>query len=258
MNLTKKDNGQTIKLIRLLNPHLTGVSDEEIIKGLALAQYLGLDPIKKQVHMIPFGKSIQLVVSYLEYIKRAERTGKLDGWQVVVYEQPEIHARVTIWRKDWQKPFEWSVYLKEVQKNSQIWREMPLFMLRKVAIAQAFRLCFPEEVGELPYEEAEMEGVITPQQVVIQQEPQSQPQQPHQSQEQPQALPEAPRWDLNRIKEIATEELKQVVKEYRITSKELVALFEEFDGDQVAIINYIKENRTKEEVKNGTPKLFQN
>lgn len=257
MNITKKENGHQIKLIKLLNPQLAGVPDEEILKGLALANYLGLDPIRKEVHFVPFGKSVQLIVSYLEYVKRAEKSGKLDGWQVQIIEQPELHVKVTIYRKDWSRPFEWQVFLKEAQKNTPTWREMPLFMLRKVAIAQAFRLCFPEEVGELPYEEAEMEGVITPQQVVIQQKPQSQPQQPHQSQEQPQALPEAPRWDLNRIKEIATEELKQVVKEYRITSKELVALFEEFDGDQVAIINYIKENRTKEEVvKNGTPKLF--
>jgi len=256
--LAKKEN-ESAKLVRLLNPQLAGVPDEEILKGLAIANYLGLDPIKKQVHMVPFGKSVQLIVSYLEYIKRAERSGKLNGWQVQIIEQPEVKAKVTIWRKDWEKPFEWEVYLKEAQRNTPTWREMPLFMLRKVAIAQAFRIAFPEEVGELPYEEAEMEGIISPQQVVIQ-EPQSQPQQSNQSQEvQALSLSEAPRWDLNRIKEIATEELKQVVKEYRVTSKELIALFEEFDGDQVAIINYIKENRTKEEVvKNGTPKLFQN
>lgn len=257
MNITKKENGQQVRLVRLLNPHLSSVPDEEILKAIALCNYLGLDPIRRQVHLVPFGKTVQLVVSYLEYVKRAERSGKLDGWQVQIVEQPELHAKVVIYRKDWSRPFEWQVFLKEVQKNTSTWREMPLFMLRKVAIAQAFRLCFPEEVGELPYEEAEMEGVINTQQVVIQQEP---PQQTQQTQTQipqePQALPEAPKWDLNRIKEVATEELKQVVKEYRITSKELVSLFEEFDGDQVAIINYIKENKTKEVTTNGTPKLF--
>lgn len=258
MNITKKENGQAVRLVKILNPHLAGVPDEEILKGLALANYLGLDPVKRQVHFVPFGNSVQLIVSYLEYVKRAERSGKLNGWQIQIVEQPEVKAKVTIWRKDWEKPFEWEVYLKEAQRNTPTWREMPLFMLRKVAIAQAFRIAFPEETGELPYEEAEMEGVITPQQVVIQPQQPQQHQQPQEITE-PQALPEAPKWDLNRIKEIATEELKQVVKEYRITSKELVALFEEFDGDQVAIINYIKENRTKEEVvKNGTPKLFQN
>lgn len=262
MTLIRKENGQQVRLVRLLNPQLAGVPDEEILKGLALANYLGLDPVKKQVHMVPFGKSVQLIVSYLEYIKRAERSGKLNGWQVQIVEQPEVKAKVTIWRKDWEKPFEWEVYLKEAQRNTPTWREMPLFMLRKVAIAQAFRIAFPEEVGELPYEEAEMEGVITPQQVVIQQEPQPQTQQPHQSQEQPQALPEAPRWDLARIKQEATEELKQVVREYRISTKELIALFEKFEGDQIAVVNFIKENKkenkVKEEVENGAPKLFQN
>lgn len=254
MNITKKENG--VRLVKILNPHLAGVPDEEILKGLALANYLGLDPVKRQVHFVPFGNSVQLIVSYLEYVKRAERSGKLNGWQIQIVEQPEVKAKVTIWRKDWEKPFEWEVYLKEAQRNTPTWREMPLFMLRKVAIAQAFRIAFPEETGELPYEEAEMEGVITPQQVVIQ------PQQHQQPQEttEPQALPETPKWDLNRIKETATEELKQVVKEYRVTSKELIALFEKFNGDQIAIINYIRENKEnkKEEVENGIPKLFKN
>ncbi|MEM7814705.1 MAG: RecT family recombinase [Candidatus Aenigmatarchaeota archaeon] len=254
MNITKKENG--VRLVKILNPHLAGVPDEEILKGLALANYLGLDPVKRQVHFVPFGNSVQLIVSYLEYVKRAERSGKLNGWQIQIVEQPEVKAKVTIWRKDWEKPFEWEVYLKEAQRNTPTWREMPLFMLRKVAIAQAFRIAFPEETGELPYEEAEMEGVITPQQVVIQ------PQQHQQPQEttEPQAFPETPKWDLNRIKETATEELKQVVKEYRVTSKELIALFEKFNGDQIAIINYIRENKEnkKEEVENGIPKLFKN
>lgn len=40
---------------------------------------------------------------------------------------------------------------------------MPKFMLRKVAIAQGFRLCFPDELGEMPYTADEItEGVVVP------------------------------------------------------------------------------------------------
>jgi len=46
--------------------------------------------------------------------------------------------------------------MEEARQNSPTWQKMPRFMLRKVAIAQGFRLAFPEETAELPYEEAEM------------------------------------------------------------------------------------------------------
>jgi ribosome biogenesis GTPase A len=50
----------------------------------------------------------------------------------------------------------WRVYLNEVKKDTPSWKSMPIFMLKKTAIAQAFRLAFPEETASLPYEEAEV------------------------------------------------------------------------------------------------------
>ena len=38
---------------------------------------------------------------------------------------------------------------------------MPLFMLRKVAMAQAFRICFPDEMGGLPYLPEEISGNVS-------------------------------------------------------------------------------------------------
>lgn len=146
-----------IAQIRVLFPHLKSVKDEEIAKAIKLAHTLELNPLKKEVHFVPYSNSVQLIVSYTEYIKRAERSGKLDGWKVS-FGTDDIgqFADVVIYRKDWKYPFEWRVYLKEAQQNSPIWKKMPLFMLKKTAIAQAFRLAFPEEVAHLPYEEAEL------------------------------------------------------------------------------------------------------
>ena len=39
---------------------------------------------------------------------------------------------------------------------TQFWSKQPRFQLRKVAMAQAFRLAFPDELGGLPYESAEL------------------------------------------------------------------------------------------------------
>jgi len=143
--------------IRLLFPHLNKVKDEEILKAIAVAKHLGLDPVKKEVHFVPYSGSVQMIVSYTEYIKRAERSGKLNGWKVD-FGKDELgeYAEITIYRKDWQEPFVWKVYMEEARQNSPSWQKMPRFMLRKVAIAQGFRIAFPEETAELPYEEAEM------------------------------------------------------------------------------------------------------
>lgn len=146
-----------LEQIRLLFPHLNKVKDEEILKAVAVAKHLGLDPVKKEVHFVPYSGSVQMIVSYTEYIKRAERSGKLNGWKVD-FGKDELgeYAQIEIHRKDWDTPFIWKVYMEEAKLDSPTWKKMPRFMLRKVAIAQGFRLAFPEETAELPYEEAEM------------------------------------------------------------------------------------------------------
>ncbi len=156
--IAKQEQQQNlVELVRVLFPQLQGVSDLEIAKAIALARRLGLDPLRKEVHLVPFKGSVQLVVSYLEYIKRAERSGKLDGWEVRLgQDQLGEYAEVEIFRKDWKHPLKWRAYLNEVKKDTPNWKTMPLFMLRKTAIAQAFRLAFPEETQELPLEEGEI------------------------------------------------------------------------------------------------------
>jgi phage recombination protein Bet len=165
-NLQNQQN--LVELVKVLFPQLQGVSDLEVAKAIALARKLGLDPLRKEVHFVPFGGRVQLVISYIEYIKKAERSGKLDGWITKLgKDEFGMYAEVEIYRKDWKHPFKWRVYLEEVKKETPNWKTMPLFMLRKTAIAQGFKLAFPEENQELPesemveYETVE-EGETTP------------------------------------------------------------------------------------------------
>ena len=147
----------TLAQLRLLFPHLKNIPDAEIIKAISVAKYLGLNPLKKEVHFVPYGNTVQLIVGYTEYIKRANKSGKLNGWRVDFGKDDlDEYAEVIIWRKDWEHEFRWKVYLSEAMQNSPTWKKMPRFMLRKVAIAQAFRLAFPDETAHLPYEEAEI------------------------------------------------------------------------------------------------------
>ena len=154
---TMENTQAVLEKVRLLFPHLSKVKDEEIAKPISVARHLGLDPVKKEVHFIPYSGTVQLIVGYTEYIKRAERSGNLNGWQVDFGKDDfGEYAEITIYRKDWQHPFKWKVYMEEARQKSPTWDKMPAFMLRKVAIAQGFRLAFPEETAELPYEEAEV------------------------------------------------------------------------------------------------------
>jgi phage recombination protein Bet len=156
-SIAKQEHQHLVELVRVLFPQLQGVRELEIAKAIALAKRLGLDPLRKEVHLVPFKGSVQLVVSYLEYVKRAERSGKLDGWEVRLGKDDlGEYAEVEIFRKDWKHSFKWRAYLQEVKKDTPNWKAMPLFMLRKAAIAQAFRLAFPHETWELPLEEGEI------------------------------------------------------------------------------------------------------
>ncbi len=127
-------------------------TDQEVALGLAIVKSLKLNPFLREVHFIKYDakSKMAIVVGYEVYLKRAERTGKLDGWTAGI-NTAENYAWVKIYLKDWKEPFEWTVNLNEFNKKQSTWNQIPSFMGRKVAIAQGFRLCFPDELGGLPY-----------------------------------------------------------------------------------------------------------
>lgn len=122
----------------------------------------GLNPIKKEVYGIPYGDKFNLIVGYESYIKRAERSGRLDGWGVeIIGHGNDMKAVITINRKDWTKPFIHEVYFEEYNTNQNLWKSKPRTMLKKVAIAQGFRMCFSEELGGMPYTADELPEEMT-------------------------------------------------------------------------------------------------
>jgi phage recombination protein Bet len=132
-----------------------------------IAREFGLNPFKREVYITAYGqgdkRKCSIITGYEVYIKRAERTGKLDGWKVWTEgEGKNIKAVVKIYRKDQKYPFQHEVYYSEcVQMTKEgypnsVWAKQPRFMTKKVAIGQAFRLCFPDDLGGMPYEESEL------------------------------------------------------------------------------------------------------
>lgn len=122
-----------------------------------------LNPFKREIYVVGYKEKYNIITGYEVYLKRAERTGNLNGWTCVTNEN-NTKAKITIHRKDWQYAFEHEVLMSEVRQNSPIWSKMPIFMMKKVCIEQGFRLCFPDEMGGMPYgeEEVSFDRVIQP------------------------------------------------------------------------------------------------
>jgi phage recombination protein Bet len=147
------------------------LEEKEKMQFLNIAKSFGLNPFKREIFCTVYGsgeyKQLSIITGYEVYIKRAERSGQLDGWNATTIGSVatnDLKAIVTIYRKDRQHPFVWEVFYDEcVQKTkagvvTKFW-EKANFMTKKVAISQAFRLCFSDELGGMPYTSDEMPEV---------------------------------------------------------------------------------------------------
>lgn len=159
------------KLLEFLNIAgvATKLTEKERVNFVEIAQAYCLNPFKREIYCVSYGygenKTTSIITGYEVYIKRAERTGKLDGWEVTIDGKlPDLKAVITIYRNDWSRPFKHEVYFEEVVQRKKdgsinaMWSKMPKFMLRKVAIAQGFRLCFSDELGGIPYTADELQS----------------------------------------------------------------------------------------------------
>jgi len=117
-----------------------------------------LDPFKREIYAIPYGNKMSVVTGYEVYLKRAEASHQLDGWECHLEGEKELlRAVVKINRKDWSKPFVHEVFMSEYNTHQGLWNTKPMTMLKKVATAQAFRLAFPNELGGMIYTADEMQ-----------------------------------------------------------------------------------------------------
>ena len=156
-------------LMHLENLGLTSkLTEREKNTYLQIAKSFNLNPFKREIHVSKYGEGnyakMSIITGYEVYIKRAERSLLLDGWDCKTegsVSTNDLKAIITIYRKDRKYPFIHEVYYSEyVQKTkegkvTQFW-EKAITMIKKVAISQGFRLCFSDELGGMPYTADEM------------------------------------------------------------------------------------------------------
>jgi phage recombination protein Bet len=146
------------------------LNQNEFQQFVEIAQAFGLNPFKREIYASKYGENFSIIVGFETYIKRAERSGLLSGWHVETFgavnwqqiEQSTLLARITIHRKDFDHPFIHDVHFIEYVGRkrdgsvTKFWKEKPITMTKKVAIAQGFRMCFSDELGGMPYTKEEM------------------------------------------------------------------------------------------------------
>ena len=117
-----------------------------------------LNPFIREIYAVGYKQgdkvTLSIITGYETYIKRAERTGKVEWWKTFINTDGDSECHIK--RKDWSEAFIHVLDKNEFVGTSQIWKNKK-FMHKKVCTSQAFRLCFPDEMGGLPYTEAENE-----------------------------------------------------------------------------------------------------
>ena len=180
--ITFKANGEDVKLSpKMIKDYLVAgngqVTDQEVVMFLSLCKFQHLNPFLREAYLIKYGTSPATVVVgkdvLLKRAMRSEKFGGLSAGVIVVNANGEIEERegtfvlpdenlVGGWAKviikGYEVPFYSSVSMKEYSTGKSNWLTKPATMIRKVAVAQALREAFPEEMSAL-YEQEEVKEV---------------------------------------------------------------------------------------------------
>lgn len=184
VSLTYNANGEEIKLsTSMIKNYLVSgngaVTDQEVMMFLTLCRYQHLNPFLREAYLIKYGSSpATVVVGKDVLLKRAMRSARLDGISAgvivltangdmkeregtfVLPDETLVGGWAKVCIKDYSVPFYASVSMKEYSTGKSNWQTKPATMIRKVALAQALREAFPEEMGAL-YDQAEMGAIKT-------------------------------------------------------------------------------------------------
>ncbi len=149
------------------------VTFQELAMFINLCKFQGLNPWLREAYLIKYGTSPATLVTGKEaFMKRAERHPQFNGFKagIIVVSGEEINYRegmfalpseeivggwAEVYRKDRSVPYraeasfsEYAGKKKDGSMNGQ-WQSKPATMIRKVALVQALREAFPEELGAM-------------------------------------------------------------------------------------------------------------
>ena len=170
-------NGQAVTLTpQTIRKYLVNgsgnVTDQEVMMFLSICKYQKLNPFLREAYLIKYGNQPATIVTGKEAItKRAMHNTNFEGQQagiVVMNNDGQLEQRIgsaimdteeliggwaKVYVKGYKVPIEMSVSLAEYiglkgdgTVNSQ-WSKRPASMIRKVALVQALKEAFPDDLG---------------------------------------------------------------------------------------------------------------
>ena len=168
-----ESNGQEITLTQndVKNFLVTGdpekVTDKELKLFLELCKAQRLNPFLREAYLIKFGNDANIITGKDVFLKRARANNSFRGFKagIIVQSERGIEKRegtfylkgqenlvggwASVYIKDWDVPFDHTVALTEFNKGTATWKNMPAVMIRKVALVQALREAFPDDLSQL-------------------------------------------------------------------------------------------------------------
>lgn len=164
---------QTIKNY-LVSGDASKVTDQELELFINLCKYQKLNPFLREAYLVKFGNMpANMIVGKDFFIKRATANENFENWDAGVivlnkngdiieragsFYAPQVEQLVGGWCKIKKKDgteFYHTVSFQEYNSNQSTWKKIPATMIRKVALVQALRECFPNDFQGL-YDSAEM------------------------------------------------------------------------------------------------------
>lgn len=170
-------NGQMVKISpNIIKNYLVNgngnVTDQEVVMFLNLCKFQKLNPFLREAYLIKYGNQPATIVTGKEAItKRAMRNPNYAGQQagvVIMHQDGTLENRVgtividgeelvggwaKVFVKGYEHPIEMTVSFDEyVGRKSDgtingQWQKKPATMIRKVALVQALREAFPEDLS---------------------------------------------------------------------------------------------------------------
>ena len=143
------------------------VTDKEYKLFMELCKAQKLNPFLKEAYLIKFGNDANIITGKDVFLKRARANESFRGFKagIIVQSERGIEKRegtfylkgqenlvggwASIYIKGWDVPFDHTVALSEFNKGTATWKNMPAVMIRKVALVQALREAFPDDLSQL-------------------------------------------------------------------------------------------------------------
>lgn len=132
----------------------------EIKMFIKICQHQNLNPFLREVYLLKYGNSKASIVTGKEtFLKRASKNPRYQGFTCSVDGSGnDITATCKVYVKGFIVPVEVTVHYSEYSGPSPLWKNKPKTMLRKVALVQALREAFPDELGGL-YDSSEINTI---------------------------------------------------------------------------------------------------